>query len=131
MWTKRILISILLTVINLIVGTSFVVASTLTDETANSQKERHEEFVNSRDNTQAVLSNTQERIRLCCQRTQRLSPSSLNSFRHGSTTTHRFLFHYQKVAYRHYRCSSGIATRAIIDEPQCDYYILTLRHLIC
>lgn len=133
MWQKRVLSLkvLLLMMIMVVMGNAHADAHSLRGSADAQRKERHAAFVDNRENTQAVLSSTQERTRLCCPRQQRLAPSSHNIVQNGSTLGHRLLFYYQKAVYRHYRRHAGSVSRPIIDEPQCDHYVLTLRHLLC
>ncbi len=89
------------------------------------------EWTIGKERSQAVLSNTNELVRLCSQRPERLLSSPDYVPVHHSVSRPQQLFTHQKTQFCHYRGISNRLSRPLLDMPQSDYYVYRLRHLLC
>ena len=120
---------LLLTVVLTFSCTTF--ASAASSGRGNDSTRKHGIVLAQDDAPKATLTEGNSLARICSSRPERILPSFLttNSQRHN--IRHNNLFNLQKASFCQYRGLKAIISRRILAMPSCEYYILTLRHLLC
>lgn len=101
-------------------------------ETTLPEKQDRTVLCDRKERPQAVLSDASRLVRICASRPQRVVPSCHQTLGSSRTTGGgRHLFYFQKISFSHHRGDGTPLSAPVMDAPQTDYYVVTLRRLLC